>query len=380
MTTPNKAGIYIHIPFCVKKCSYCAFLSGPAGPEVRQEYVNHLIEEIRLRSREVPEADTIYFGGGTPSLLTPEQIGEILEEVRKAFRITEGAEVTLEANPGTLTAESLEGYRKTGINRLSMGVQSMDDRRLRYLGRIHTAEEVRRDVKMAREAGFHNINLDLIFAIPGTDVSDAMEDLEAIAALEPEHISFYSLQLEEGTAFFRDFEAGKLREVPDETDREMYHRGVRALREKGYRHYEISNFARPGCESRHNSKYWNMAEYMGLGLGASSYTGHRRTVNETDLKVYSEKLDRGELAFMEIHENSEADDISEAVFTGLRREEGIRYRDILGSEAAFWEYFREALPEARAYEAGGFLELDDEGLRLTERGIDISNGIMALFV
>lgn len=315
MTTPNKAGIYIHIPFCVKKCSYCAFLSGPAGPEVRQEYVNHLIEEIRLRSREVPEADTIYFGGGTPSLLTPEQIGRILEEVRSAFRISEDAEVTLEANPGTLTAESLEGYRAAGINRLSMGVQSMDDRRLRYLGRIHTAEEVRRDVKMAREAGFHNINLDLIFAIPGTDVSDAMEDLEAIAALEPEHISFYSLQLEEGTSFFRDFEAGKLREVPDETDREMYHRGIRALREKGYRHYEISNFARPGCESRHNSKYWNMAEYVGLGLGASSYTGHRRTVNETDLKVYSEMLDRGELAFMEVHENSEGDDISEAVFT-----------------------------------------------------------------
>lgn len=380
MTTPNKAGIYIHIPFCIKKCNYCAFLSGPAGPEVRQEYVNHLIKEIRLRSREVPEADTIYFGGGTPSLLTPEQIGRILEEVRSAFRILEDAEVTLEANPGTLTAESLEDYRKTGINRLSMGVQSMDDRRLRYLGRIHTAEEVRRDVKMAREAGFRNINLDLIFAIPGTDVSDAMEDLEAIAALEPEHISFYSLQLEEGTSFFRDFEAGKLREVPDETDREMYHRGIQVLREKGYRHYEISNFARPGYESRHNSKYWNMAEYVGLGLGASSYTGHRRTVNETDLKAYSETLDRGKLAFMEVHENSEADDISEAVFTGLRREEGVRYRDVLGSEVAFWEYFREALPEARAYEAGGFLEMDDEGLRLTERGIDISNGIMALFV
>lgn len=380
MTTPNKAGIYIHIPFCVKKCNYCAFLSGPAGPEVRQEYVNHLIEEIRLRSREVPEADTIYFGGGTPSLLTPEQIGHILEEVRKAFRITEGAEVTLEANPGTLTEESLAGYGNAGINRLSMGVQSMDDRRLRYLGRIHTAEEVRRDVKMAREAGFHNINLDLIFAIPGTEVSDAMEDLEAIAALEPEHISFYSLQLEEGTSFFRDFEAGKLREVPDETDREMYHRGIRALREKGYRHYEISNFARPGYESRHNSKYWNMAEYVGLGLGASSYTGHRRMVNETDLKAYSEMLDRGELAFMEVHENSEEDDISEAVFTGLRREEGIRYRDVLGSEAAFWKYFREALPEAREYETGGFLEMTDEGLRLTERGIDISNGIMALFV
>lgn len=380
MTTPNKAGIYIHIPFCVKKCNYCAFLSGPAGPEVRQEYVNHLIEEIRLRSREVPEADTIYFGGGTPSLLTPEQIGHILEEVRKAFRIAEGAEVTLEANPGTLTEESLAGYGNAGINRLSMGVQSMDDRRLRYLGRIHTAEEVRRDVKMAREAGFRNINLDLIFAIPGTDVSDAMEDLEAIAALEPEHISFYSLQLEEGTSFFRDFEAGKLREVPDETDREMYHRGIQALREKGYRHYEISNFARPGYESRHNSKYWNMAEYVGLGLGASSYTGHRRMVNETDLKAYSEMLDRGKLAFVEVHENSEADDISEAVFTGLRREEGVRYRDVLGSEATFWEYFREALPEARAYEAGGFLEMTDEGLRLTERGIDISNGIMALFV
>lgn len=380
MTTPNKAGIYIHIPFCVKKCNYCAFLSGPAGAEVRQEYVNHLIKEIRLRSREVPEADTIYFGGGTPSLLTPEQVGDILNEVRRAFRITEGSEVTLEANPGTLTEESLAGFRAAGINRLSMGVQSMDDRRLRYLGRIHTAEDVRRDVKLAREAGFHNINLDLIFAIPGTDLSDAMEDLEAIAALEPEHISFYSLQLEEGTSFFRDFEAGTLREVPDETDREMYHRGIQALREKGYRHYEISNFARPGYESRHNSKYWDMSEYVGLGLGASSYTGHRRMVNETDLKAYSEMLDRGKLAFVEVHENSEADDISEAVFTGLRREEGVRYRDVLGSEATFWEYFREALPEARAYEAGGFLEMTDEGLRLTERGIDISNGIMALFV
>ena len=207
----------------------------------------------------------------------------------------------------------------------------MDDRRLRYLGRIHTAEEVRRDVKMAREAGFHNINLDLIFAIPGTDVSDAMEDLEAIAALEPEHISFYSLQLEEGTSFFRDFEAGNFGKCRTKRIGRCITGEFRFF---GRRVTDITRF--PISLGRAmslgiNSKYWNMAEYVGLGLGASSYTGHRRMVNETDLKAYSEMLDRGELAFMEVHENSEGDDMSEAVFTGLRREGG---RSIPGT---FWE-------------------------------------------
>lgn len=380
MVHRKPAGIYIHIPFCVRKCNYCAFLSAPASETKRAEYVDSLIREIELRRGEVPFADTIYFGGGTPSLLTPSQIHRILDAVKNNFVIAGTSEVTMEANPGALTAESLRGYREAGVNRLSMGVQSMDDRRLRFLGRIHTAEDVRRDYVMAREAGLDNINLDLMFGIPGMTLADAVTDLQKIAELEPEHISFYSLQLEEGTPFFRAFEAGELTEVPDELDREMYHRGIKFLQSQGYEHYEISNFCKPGFRSRHNSKYWDLSEYVGLGLGASSYVNHTRIMNETDFEAYGRKLDRGELPQGDVHENSEFDDVSEAVFTGLRRREGIRFEEVAGSKAHFFEIYGEAMEELEQFRASGDVEITPGGIRLTEQGIDISNRIMALFV
>lgn len=374
------AGIYIHIPFCLKKCNYCAFLSGTSTEAERETYVEALLREIRLRKREVSLADTLYFGGGTPSLLTAEQIRRIIEGVKESFDLTSDAEITLEANPATLTREKLEGYRAAGVNRLSMGVQSMDDRRLQYLGRIHTAEDAVKEFRMARATGFDNINLDLIFAVPGTHLSDVMEDLQEVTALQPEHISFYSLQLEEGTPFFRKFEEGSLTEVPDDEDREMYHQGCRFLASQGYEHYEISNFAKPGRASRHNSKYWSMTEYVGLGLGASSYVNHCRMENLSDMKEYLEAVRSGQKPFETMYSNSERDDVAEAVFTGLRRREGIQFRDILGSQEEFFRYYAEEKGEILGFCEGGYLEVTDDGMRLTEKGIDISNRIMALFV
>ncbi len=385
----KKPGIYIHIPFCIRKCNYCAFLSLPAGEEARECYVRALLKEIKLRAEVCSGMvfDTVYFGGGTPTLLTNEQLGRVLAALRANYQIDDNAEITLEANPGTLgDGGRLAELREFGFNRLSMGVQSMDDDRLRMLGRIHDSGAVMRDFVAARNAGFGNINLDIIFSVPWESVEDALGDIRAVATMKPEHISFYSLQLEEGTPFFEMWERKEFEEVSDEDDRFTYHRGAAMLQNFGYEHYEISNFAKPGFESRHNSKYWNSADYLGLGLGASGYlTGaddvRVRYSNSADLQEYCDLAESGELPLGESHRNTPHDDISEAVFTGLRRKEGIRYADFFdGTEAAFREYYREELAEAQEFVDGGFLIIDDEGLRLTEAGVDISNRIMALFV
>ena len=385
MTTNKNPGIYVHIPFCVRKCNYCAFLSGASDEAMRERYVKALCEEIRIRARFMSDHahgvfDTIFFGGGTPSLLSSEQIARIISELKANFNIDNKAEITLESNPATLSMESLKGYRDAGVNRLSMGVQSMDDDILRRLGRIHTAGDVIRDVQNAREAGFDNINLDLMFAVPGSSLETTIMDIDAVTSLEPEHISFYSLQLEEGTAFFKKFEQGELIEVPDEIDREIYHVGAKLLRDKGYEHYEISNFAKRGYESRHNLKYWEMAPYMGLGLGASSFIDNSRVMNVCSLDEYFNLTGKGLAPSAEVHENSEHDSVAEAVFTGLRKIDGIKYIDVLGSYEEFWEYYSDAFKEARQYEREGKLIIDEEGMRLTSDGIDISNSIMALFV
>ena len=385
MTTNKNPGIYVHIPFCVRKCNYCAFLSGASDEALRERYVKALCEEIRTRARLMSDHghgvfDTIFFGGGTPSLLTSAQVARIIDELKMNFDIDSDAEVTLESNPKALSMASLTGYRDAGVNRLSMGVQSMDDDILRRLGRIHTARDVIRDVQNAREAGFDNINLDLMFAVPGSSLETTLIDIEAVTSLEPEHISFYSLQLEEGTAFFKEFERGELKEVPDEIDRETYHAGAKILRDKGYEHYEISNFAKRGYESRHNLKYWEMAPYLGLGLGASSFIDNSRVMNVCLLDEYFNLTGKGLAPSAGVHENSEHDNVAEAVFTGLRKVEGIRYEDVLGSYEKFWEYYSDVFEEAREYEREGKLVIGEEGMRLTDEGIDISNSIMALFV
>ena len=404
----KKTGLYIHIPFCVRKCNYCAFLSFDAETSPRKEYTDALVNEITYRGEQLghPEIDTVYVGGGTPSVLDISQMRDIMHAVGKSFRVKEGAEITIEANPATLGRKDgvmlakLQAYRFMGFNRLSMGVQAMDNDRLHYMGRIHTAENVVRDMELIRRKGFDNVNLDLMFSIPGETTEDALSDLERILGLDPEHISCYSLQIEEGTPFGDMAEAGELTEVPDEEDRRTYHEICRVLREAGYEHYEISNFAKPGFRSRHNSLYWDMSDYIGVGLGASGFTDGRRYKNISDIEAYIEAFaklpeegSRIEIPLEEDHLNSSFDNISEAVFTGLRRAEGISYEEAIDAymrcaegpmhedpKAAFWRIFAEAKEEAEDYVRRGLLIIDDKGLKLTEQGIDISNQIMSLFV
>ena len=404
----KKTGLYIHIPFCVRKCNYCAFLSFDAETSPRKEYTDALVNEITYRGEQLGqlEIDSVYVGGGTPSVLDISQMRDIMHAVGKSFRVKEGAEITIEANPATLGRKDgvmlakLQAYRFMGFNRLSMGVQAMDNDRLHYMGRIHTAENVVRDMELIRRKGFDNVNLDLMFSIPGETTEDALSDLERILGLDPEHISCYSLQIEEGTPFGDMAEAGELTEVPDEEDRRTYHEICRVLREAGYEHYEISNFAKPGFRSRHNSLYWDMSDYIGVGLGASGFMNGRRYKNISDIEAYIEAFaklpeegGRIEIPLEEDHLNSSFDNISEAVFTGLRRAEGISYEEAIDAymrcaegpmhedpKAAFWRIFAEAKEEAEDYVRRGLLIIDDKGLKLTEQGIDISNQIMSLFV
>lgn len=399
----KKTGLYIHIPFCVKKCNYCAFLSFNAETSPRKEYTDALVQEIRNRGETLghPEIDTVYVGGGTPSVLDISQMRDIMTAVKESFCVKPDAELTIEANPGTLGRKDgvmlakLQAYKYLGFNRLSMGVQSMDNDRLHYLGRIHTAENIVRDMELIRRKGFENVNLDLIFSVPGESTEDALSDLKKVLELKPEHVSCYSLQIEEGTPFGRMAEEGELTEVSDEEDRRTYHEICRALKEAGYEHYEISNFARqPEFRSRHNSLYWNMDDYIGLGLGASGFISGVRYKNTEDLGEYFAAIGEGRRPVSEKHVNTPFDSISEAVFTGLRRREGISYEEAAsaygaaggdtagtaGAEELFWQVFGEAEKEAREYAERGLLVIDDKGLRLTEQGIDISNSIMSLFV
>lgn len=337
----RKTGLYIHFPFCVKKCNYCAFLSFNADESVRRDYANALMHEIELAGRRFSgQISTVYFGGGTPSIMDVSLMSLIMKAIRRNFDVLPDAEITIEANPGTLGIKDrvvrakLIAYRSMGINRLSMGVQSMDNVRLHMLGRIHTAENVVRDVNIARELGFDNINLDLIFSVPGESTEDALEDARKIIDLRPEHISCYSLQLEEGTPFYEMAEQGMISEVPDEEDRETYHRIIELLRGSGYEHYEISNFARledgsgrSPYRSQHNSLYWSLDNYIGLGLGASGFMDGVRYRNTDDMEEYFRNLAEDQLPVMEEKINSAFDNISEAVFTGLRRREGITYEE-----------------------------------------------------
>lgn len=371
----NKLGIYIHIPFCVKKCNYCAFLSFKMDDKLKRKYIDAIKIEIKERADSGYLVDTIFFGGGTPSLLEPSEIGEILNEVTSKFNVFKDAEITIEANPTTLNIEKLKEYRKIGINRLSMGVQSLDENLLGIMGRTHSVADVYREYDLARKAGFDNINLDIIFAVPTGKFETLMDTLTKIIELNPEHVSYYSLQLEEGTPFFEDFKDGKLNEIPDDMDREMYHKGSKLLESNNYSRYEISNFSKNGYECRHNLKYWNMDEYLGLGLGSSSYIGGFRLKNTDDINKYLKNK-----YISERYKNTKHDDISEAVFTGLRKTEGISMSEILGTTEEFWEYYKNSKDEIYRFINEGYLSINEDRLILTDKGIDISNKIMACFV
>lgn len=368
--------LYIHIPFCVKKCAYCDFLSGPASNQQIEEYVQALIEEIRYYKEFVKkyEVSTVFWGGGTPSLLTGEQMKALMEALGQTFFIRQNAEITMEANPGTVTVEKLLACQKAGINRISFGLQSVNNEELKMLGRIHTYEEFLESYEAARKAGFQNINVDLISAIPKQTVSSWEQTLQTIISLQPEHISAYSLIVEEGTTFAKLYGEGcKLEHLlpMEEDERRMYERTEELLREAGYHRYEISNYAKEGYECQHNLGYWERKEYLGLGLGASSLIEETRFHNTDEMEEYlrdasnpillrrgQEKLDRQE-------------QMEEFVFLGLRKIRGIqeeKFAEMFGED--IWDCYGKNLERVIKE---GLLEREEGVLRLTRKGIDVSN-------
>ena len=383
-------GLYIHIPFCVTKCNYCDFLSlGGMSGEDHAIYIDALSAELEYYADKGVLLDSIYIGGGTPSLLAHGLISRIMEKVRSCFSLAKTAEITIESNPGLLDADKLTAYRRAGVNRLSIGAQSLNDELLHFMGRVHNSDTFIRNYALARDCGFENISVDLMFAIPGQTLDIWMDSLERTVDLEPEHISFYSLQIEEGTPFFELRKKGVMEPVEDEVDRCMYRDTIDLLKGRGYRHYEISNAAKPSYESRHNLKYWSMDEYLGVGLGAHSYVDGWRFSNETDLKKYLRvkggtfRNDRqsgaGPWATW-LHENTTSDEMSEFLFTGLRKIEGIAL-------SVFEEKFGLSLAavygaSVAKHEKSGLLEMDlrADRLRLTAKGMNLFNQVLIDFI
>lgn len=407
--------LYIHIPFCVRKCNYCDFLSFPAGKEIVERYIRALEEEIRrtgeavygqngrpgekvysqngrpeeavygragggkteVRPGSAPKISTVFVGGGTPSVLEPEQIRSLFSCLRESFLLEADAEISMEANPGTLNREKLSACREAGINRLSLGLQSADDGLLQTLGRIHTWEQFLYNYQDARQAGFRNINIDLMSSLPGQSLENYVKTLETVTALEPEHISSYSLILEEGTPFFASEEIR--RQLPDEnTDREMYEKTKEILHEKGYERYEISNYAKPGFACRHNLGYWDEVPYLGLGLGASSYYKNARFSNETDIRTYMENPFVPFLGRNDYECCDEKSRMEDYMIFGLRKMAGV-------SLSRFEKEFGTAAEEIYGgvigrYVGMGFLVLEGDRLRLTDAGIDVSNRIFEDFL
>ena len=387
--------IYIHIPFCVKKCSYCDFLSAPADESTKRRYVDRLLEEMEKASKEYRdyEAVSVFFGGGTPSVLTAEDTGRIMGLLNKRFRIRPDAEITTEINPKTASYEKLKAYFDLGMNRLSIGLQSAAEKELAVLGRIHSFQDFCETFHAARQAGFSNINVDIMSALPGQSAESYSDTLKKVLLLSPEHISAYSLIIDEGTPFYERYhkeddlrKAGKdPREVhecgnlfpplpSEEEEREMYEETERLLGEYGYRRYEISNYAKPGYECLHNTVYWTGKEYAGFGIGAASYMGGVRFKNTEKLQDYL----NGDFKKAEKTMLKKADRMEEFMFLGLRMINGVSRKEFLIRFGVSMEEVYEAA--LRKMVEQGLLKIEGDRVFLTYKGLDVANYVMAEFL
>ena len=367
--------IYIHIPFCIRKCDYCDFLSGPSGPEEQADYVQALLREIQaVEEGEGRSVSSIFIGGGTPSVLDERLLGDILREIRNRFKMEEDAEITIEVNPGTANIGKLQAYREMGINRLSIGLQSPEDRELKILGRIHNYGQFLETYQEARTVGFDNINIDLMSAIPDQTYEGWVKNLRTVAELEPEHISAYSLIVEEGTPF-----AARKLNLPDEdTEYNMYEATAVILKEYGFEQYEISNYARKGRECRHNVGYWTRQDYLGFGLGASSLYGKERFANTADMKKYLKNSKNPEKIREKEPSLTREDEMAEFMFLGLRMTKGISKADFQRCFGCTIEsVYGEVLEK---YESMELLLEKDGRIFLSREGIHVSNSIMAEFL
>lgn len=369
----RKASIYVHIPFCVRKCHYCDFLSFSASKEKRKNYLKALAVEISQTDFSSYEPYTIFIGGGTPSLLEPEEVLYIKRELDKKNMWQGAEEITIECNPDSITKEKLKTYKSMGINRLSIGLQSTNPEELKLLGRIHDYDTFLRAYQMARQEGFNNINIDLMSAIPGQTMTTYVDGLMKIVDLNPEHISSYSLILEEGTYFYQNQEMIKL--LPnEEEEREMYDKTNEVLQNHGYERYEISNYKKPGKECKHNLVYWELGEYFGLGLGASSYINEIRYKNLDDFEGYEKQPNQK----IEVEEVGKQQKMEEFMFLGLRKIKGI-------SKKAFLQLFEIPIEEVygeiiNKYVTLGFLQCQGDSICFTSKGLDVSNQILCEFI
>lgn len=372
-------GLYIHIPFCASRCVYCGFYSTTL-PSLRDAYVDALCQEMQLRSEELPAGEaitTIYLGGGTPSQLTTEQLDRLFSYIYKVYR-SQPVEVTMECNPDDITPVLAAWIAQSPIDRISMGAQTFSDDRLRLLRRRHTAAEVRRATTLLRQASLRNLSIDLMFGFPGETLADWEQDIDEALRLGVEHISAYSLMYEEGTTLHRWLAEGRVQEIDDDLSLRMYDRLVDRLTAAGYRHYEISNFALPQRESRHNSSYWRDVAYIGLGASAHSFDGRQRSWNVADIEAYIAAIGRGDrpCTVEALDPDTHYEDV---VLTSLRTAEGIdldKIRRDFGSQRLDF-----LLTAADQDLRQGHLVLEDDHLRLTRRGIYLSDGITArLFV
>lgn len=412
----SQMGIYIHIPFCIRKCAYCDFLSGPASKEEQDRYMESLLQEIQLTVKAYhpwQRAESVFFGGGTPSVLEPHWIADVLHVIRENDMLSPEAEITVECNPGTLTEEKVQIYRAAGVNRISLGLQSAHNRELALLGRIHTWEDFLKSFYLLRRGGISNVNIDLMSGLPGQTMDSWQDTLKKVTALNPEHISAYSLIIEPGTPFYdryqkqdnagdSDYPDGKdhtfcdiegncfldERLPSEELDRAMYAWTKEWLHSQGYERYEISNYARRGKECRHNNFYWTGIPYLGFGIGAASLYGQTRYTNLDDRNTYTDMLLNKKEQYnpkellhnlrREIHVRTEEEQIEEFVFLGLRRMEGI-------SEEVFQKQFSRSFDSVYGeilsrYVCQGFLRREKGQIMLTDAGIDVSNIILSEFL
>ena len=371
-------GLYVHIPFCVQKCRYCDFLSAPCDDAGKEAYVDALIKEIKESAADFRDylADTIFIGGGTPSILSPEQIVAIMDAIRDNYNLAPYTECTIECNPGTMTEKKAEAFLLAGVNRISIGLQSANDNELRTLGRVHTTEEFLDSFLLARSCGFQNINVDLMNALPYQTLDSFCATLHSVAGLAPEHISVYSLIVEENTPLYDWVYAGNEDALPtEEVEREMYYSAKKILGGYGYERYEISNYARKGYECRHNLGYWERKEYAGFGLGAASLVGNVRYNNQSDMKSYLKCCGR-EKTNKEIL--SKKDEMAEFMFLGLRKTAGISKEKFYNTFGV--EYNKVYGTITQKLESKGLIIQENDTVRLTDLGIDVSNVVMAEFL
>lgn len=370
-------GLYIHIPFCVKKCNYCDFNSF-AKLELIPSYISALKKEIETLKDKDYIARTIFVGGGTPTILSPEELEDVFSVLYENIMVADNAEITIEANPGTLTEEKLLVLKKAKVNRLSIGLQASQDKLLKIIGRIHTFKDFGTNFESARRLGFENINVDLIFGLPTQSVNDFRETLRQVLELNPEHISCYSLSIEEGTVFYRLLQEGKLALPLEDEERQMYYEAISILTQSGYEHYEISNFAMPKRQSEHNKIYWIYKEYLGLGAGAHSFIENQRFYNYPLIEDYISSMENLSSAVAEVENISLIEQQSEFCFLGLRLLEGIDkrvFKQRFGTE--FMQVYKSAVENMKKE---ALIEEKGDKIRLTKRGLDFANIVFAEFL